>query len=131
MVLYFTLLYVIINLNFIIMRKIFIILSLVIAQGAVASSITNVVTMVDVKNTTIKEAEVKIDVVVDINDIEFSILGDIVSYDFNSAFCTETRNGITYSTTVSCFWCSDDRSAEKCARILAGRLDDLRPAITL
>ncbi|WP_299130904.1 hypothetical protein [uncultured Winogradskyella sp.] len=66
---------------------------------------------------------------VDVSSLDFDVDGNIVNFDFATAFCTETRNDVTYTATVGCFLCSPQRAQERCARVLSRRIDAVNPEV--
>lgn len=84
---------------------------------------------------TLSFANVKIDSpnpkvkVVQLSNLDFDTDGILLNEDFATAFCTETRNGVTYSITVGCFLCSPQRAAARCASVLSRRIDEVNPEL--
>ncbi|WP_299015721.1 hypothetical protein [uncultured Polaribacter sp.] len=64
-----------------------------------------------------------------VSSFDFDINGEILNFDFARAFCTETRDGVTYEANVGCFLCSPSKAKQRCARVLSRRIDDINPVV--
>lgn len=64
---------------------------------------------------------------VDFSALEFSKQGEIEEIYYAQATCSEIRDGVTYSTTVGCFLCGEERAQARCEKVLSRRVDRLDP----
>lgn len=64
-----------------------------------------------------------------VSSFDFDINGEILNFAFARAFCTETRDGVTYIADVGCFLCSPSKAKQRCARVLSSRIDDVNPVV--
>lgn len=66
---------------------------------------------------------------IQVSSFIFDINGEVLDFEFAQAFCTETRDGVTYVADVGCFLCSPSKAKERCARVLTRRIDDVNPVV--
>lgn len=59
--------------------------------------------------------------------LEFNEQGDLEMIYYAQATCKEVRDGVTYSTTVGCFLCGEERAKDRCEKILSRKIDRLDP----
>jgi hypothetical protein len=64
---------------------------------------------------------------IDFSELEFSEQGNLEKIYYAQGTCSEVRDGVTYSTTVGCFLCGEERAKARCEKVLARRIDRLDP----
>ncbi|WP_299015723.1 hypothetical protein [uncultured Polaribacter sp.] len=74
-----------------------------------------------------KELKIENNNTIDFSELEFSEQGYIEDIYFAQATCKEKRDGVTYSTTVGCFLCGEERSQARCEKVLSKKIDRLNP----
>ena len=66
--------------------------------------------------------------VIDVSSLNFDSEGQILDYEFRRTSCSETRNGVTFTASVGCFLCGEERTLARCQRVLSQRLDNIEIA---